>query len=56
MAEILEIVSERVLALADGGEVLVIVDNEIQLIAEALQGPPGIPGSEVANIDCGTFN
>lgn len=56
MAEILEIVSERVLVMADGGEVLVVDDREIQLIAEAQQGPPGIPGTEVTNIDCGTFN
>lgn len=57
--EILEIITEQVLVFDDGGEVLVLEDGGLELIAVAEQGPPGpqgIPGTEVSEIDCGTFN
>lgn len=45
--ETLEILTEQVLVLEDGS---------IEIIAVAEQGPPGPPGTEVSEIDCGTFN
>lgn len=43
--ELLEIITERVLVLEDGGEVLAIDSGEIEILAVAEQGPPGPSGA-----------
>lgn len=54
--EILEIITEEVLTFDDGETVLLLDSGEVEILDVAEQGPPGPPGTEVGNIDGGTFN
>lgn len=54
--EIIEIITEQVLVFEGGETVLLLDSGEVEILDVAEQGPPGIAGTEVSEIDCGTFN
>lgn len=45
---LLEIIDERVLVFDDGDSVIVVEDEQLEIISEAEQGPPGV-GTAVGN-------